>query len=135
MSKEERIEKEIIPNAPDKEPGHNIGNKEIEVVPYQESVIGHEISVDYEPDSGIEDIAIFENDDVFFADNDDVIVDVDSDMYGGPLPDDFYQADIEVFDLAHEIQFLLEEDTVFGDDAKKKGANQNSDFDFENFSS
>lgn len=77
----------------------------------------------------IEGISSIGNDDVIFTDLDDTImVDVNSDMYGGPWPEDVLLEETDLSDLSFETEFLYEDDDINSEgESKDMKSNKNDD--------
>jgi len=110
MDKEEKLGK----NIPNSDNDEVIINDGIEFIPYQSPIVSEVDAVGYGPDPMlIGDISSIGNDDVIFTDFDDTImIDVDSDMYGGPWPDDVLLEGTDLSDLSIETDFLYEDDDI-----------------------
>lgn len=127
MGKEEKLEKENIPNSDDDEV---IINEGIESITYQSPIISEVADVGYGPDPMlIEGISSIGNDDVIFTDLDDTtMVDVNSDMYGGPWPEDVLLEETDLSDLSFETEFLYEDDDINSEgESKDMKSNKNDD--------
>ena len=127
MGKEEKLEKENIPNSDDDEVIINDG---IESITYQSPIISEVAAVGYGPDPMlIEGISSIGNDDAIFTDLDDTImVDVNSDMYGGPWPEDVLLEETDLSDLSFETEFLYEDDDINSEgESKDMKSNKNDD--------
>ena len=111
MDKEEKLGKEDIPNSDNDEVIINDG---IEFIPYQSPIVSEVAAVGYGPDPMlIEAISSIGDDDIIFTNFDDtIIVDVDSDMYGGPWPEDVLLEETDLSDLNIETDFLYEDDDI-----------------------
>lgn len=130
-NEEQRIEKENITNGPQEDKNLKTINGDMEVFLNQENDISEEVVIIDGQDSMLtEDITSAENDNIILTEYDDeIFVDVDSDMYGGPLPEDFYCEDINFYDLSSEINTMYDEELVSGDESEDKNYIQNSDLD------
>lgn len=105
---------------------------DIEIIPYQGPVAHESIAVVYGPDPTLMDnISRNEDDDLIFTElGDEIVVDVNSDMYGGPLPDDFYIEDIDICNLDDIEPIYLEDIESIKestDEESEKSCNSDSD--------
>lgn len=102
MDKKVRFEKRRILNEPYENSSLNVSNDDIGVIPYPVFLQGEEIAVIYGPDPIlIDEIACNEEAEIEF------VVDVDSDMYGGPLHEDFYRDDLDLTELFNVDEFII----------------------------
>ena len=101
-NEEQRIEKENISNGPQEDKNLKTVNGDMGGFLNQENDISEEVVIINGQDSMLtEDITSAENDNIILTEYDDeIFVNVDSDMYGGPLPEDFYCEDINFYDLS-----------------------------------
>ncbi len=93
MKKEERIDEENIPESPDVDSNHI----SVDDVPYQGTgFISDTIAVTYGPDPTFFDDADSIDDEavIFMDDHNPVELEIDSNMYGGPVPVFFYNDDV-----------------------------------------
>lgn len=136
MKKERKSEKENILNTPNENANCDVGkdnmisNEDIEVIQYHGPVYCEEsFAVTYGPSSAfVEELSSIEIEEAKCADLDDLIaLDVDSNMYGGPMPQDFYVGDIDISDLSAELELLSDDDSIQEDENPDKISNQKED--------
>lgn len=126
MEKEENKGKENILNSPNDEFNLDIGNDDIEVIPQWGAAISEEISVTYGPPLILNE----DNHVITFQEIDDEpIVFVDSDMYGGPLPENFYLEEIDLYDSGDEFVPLCDDIIDSDDESKDRKSNYWDDVD------
>lgn len=117
MKEEKYNEKANILNDSQTRSITDLDNEDIEVCPkvslYNGSAIAEAVAVTYGPPPFIEQSLSTNIDDEVFPESidEDMIIDINSDMYGAPLPDDFYVADLDSFDLSVESELLQAEET------------------------
>lgn len=72
--------------------------------------------------------SIEENDVVFPCIDSELLIDVDSDMYGGPLPDEFLSEKNDLSDFDGDIKLLCDYNIDPEDEAKDRESDKWSDF-------
>ncbi len=105
MKEEKYNEKANISNKPETNPHPEFDNEEIEVIPYEGPVVAEAVAVTYGPDPCISEhlLAHIDDDDISERIDEIMIVDINSDMYGAPLPDDFYITEIDSSDYIPDL--------------------------------
>lgn len=117
MDKKVQLEKRRILKEPCENPILNVANDDIGVIPNLGVSIAEEIAVTYGPDPMlIDEIACNEEAQMEF------VVDVDSDMYGGPLPEDFYREDLDLTELTYVDELIVDESFESDDKGNEKRA-------------
>lgn len=112
MDNKNKLEKESISKAQYEDCNRNIDNDDIEVIsediPYEVVSLGDDFAVTYGPDPRL---------------NAEFFVDIDSDMYGGPLPEDFYRDDTNIPYLDQNIEFSCDDDIESVKESGEKNPN------------
>lgn len=131
MEKEENKGKDNILNSPNDESILDTGNDDIEVIPHWRTAICEGIAVTYGPDPTINKVfySIEEDDVAFPCIDDEILIDVDSDMYGGPLPEDFLLNETDLSVLTSEFELLCGYDDDSKDESRDRKSDESDDFD------
>lgn len=123
MGNKNKLEEGHISKAQYEDNSPNIVNDNINVIsediPYQVVSTEEEIAVSYGPDPMFNEM-------VLSNEESGIIISIDSNMYGGPLPEDFYQENLELTALTNVVEFRVEE-SIESDNNKdnKKESDQN----------
>ena len=128
MEKEDDKGNENIFNSPNDESNIDIVNNDIEVIPHWKTAISEGIAVTYGPDPMISKFISSEekDDEAFPCADGEILIDVDSDMYGGPLPVDFLLNETDLSVFTNEFELLCGDDN---DSKDESGDRKYDDFD------
>ena len=131
MEKEANKGKDNILNSPDDESILDTGNDDIEVIPHWKTAISEGIAVTYGPAPVINSFfsSIEEDDEAFPCVDGEILIDVDSDMYGGPLPVDFLLNETDLSVLSSEIELLCGNDNDLKDESRDRKSDESDYFD------
>lgn len=131
MEKEANKGKDNILNSPNDESILDTGNDDIEVIPHWETAISEGIAVTYGPAPVINSFfsSIEEDDEAFPCVDGEILIDVDSDMYGGPLPVDFLLNETDLSVFTNEFELLCGNDNDSKDESGDRKYDDFDDFD------